>query len=183
MLQHRWYKTTIITGSISGNGAVTNNLVFQKWVKNGLTTVRPIKLWSMKTIFQQSSEYLMLFLANSFSCVKTQLHTCCIWCLFELLMLESNSRLLIPQFNGFHCNSLKKSMKRSAQSDMWRRIYRSFKELIFLISILTGKFILKFSLKELSLCHKLWFFNSYIFETQWRRPLISKLWILLDQIV
>jgi len=63
MLQHRWYKTTITTGSISGNGAVTNNLVFQI-MSNGPTTVRPIKLWNRKTILKQSSEYLMLVLSK-----------------------------------------------------------------------------------------------------------------------
>ena len=37
--------------------------------------------------------------------------------------------------------------------------------------------------KELSLCHKLWFSNLYIFSTQCCRPYYSNLWIMLDQII
>ena len=39
------------------------------------------------------------------------------------------------------------------------------------------------SAKELSLCHKLWFSNLYIFATQCHRPRYFKLWILLGQMI
>ena len=39
------------------------------------------------------------------------------------------------------------------------------------------------SAKELSLCHKLWFSNLYIFATQCHRPRYFNLWILLGQMI
>ena len=33
-------------------------------------------------------------------------------------------------------------------------------------------------LKELSLCHKLWFYNPYIFATGWRKPFIFQTYMI-----
>ena len=50
-----------------------------------------------------------------------------------------------------------------------------------LIYTLTALSVLKFSVKELTLCHKLCFSKPYIFGFQCRR--YFKLWILLDKLI
>ena len=44
--------------------------------------------------------------------------------------------------------------------------------MVHAIEAYTSKWVLKFSIKELSFCHKLWVSNFKIVATQCRRPLI-----------